>query len=123
LGYGHKLASAVSNAGGLGLIGAGSIPKYCVNTFRNVKKETSKPLVNVPMLYPNIEEIMKIIVEEGENRFTSGNPKTWTPYLKRKNGITAALKQQMHLTRYAIVAKGHNGRDETTTFTLMVKSK
>jgi hypothetical protein len=46
------------------------------------------------MLYPNIEEIMKIIVEEGENRFTSGNPKTWTPYLKRKNGITVALKQQ-----------------------------
>jgi enoyl-[acyl-carrier protein] reductase II len=68
---GHKLASAVSNAGGLGLIGWDlCIPKYCVNTFRNVK-ETSKPLVNVPMLYPNIEEIMKIIVEEGENRFTS----------------------------------------------------
>jgi enoyl-[acyl-carrier protein] reductase II len=83
---GYKLASAVSNAGGLGLIGAGSMyPEYSEN-IQNVKKATTKPFgVNVPMLYPNIEEIMKIIVDEGVKIvFTSaGNPKIWTSYLKR----------------------------------------
>lgn len=138
---GHKLASAVSNAGGLGLIGAGSMyPEVLREHIQKCKKETSKPFgVNVPMLYPNIEEIMKIIVEEGvEIVFTSaGNPKTWTPYLK-ENGITVvhvvsstlfALKAQ-NAGVDAIVAEGfeaggHNGRDETTTFTLipMVKEQ
>jgi enoyl-[acyl-carrier protein] reductase II len=138
---GHKLASAVSNAGGLGLIGAGSMyPEVLREHIQNCKKETTKPFgVNVPMLYPNIEEIMKIIVEEGVKIvFTSaGNPKTWTPYLK-ENGITVvhvvsstlfALKAQ-NAGVDAIVAEGfeaggHNGRDETTTFTLipMVKEQ
>ena len=88
---GYKLASAVSNAGGLGLIGAGSMyPEVLREHIRKCQKATSKPFgVNVPMLYPNVEEILKIIVEEGVKIvFTSaGNPKTWTPYLK-ENGLT-----------------------------------
>ena len=88
---GWKLASAVSNAGGLGLIGAGSMyPEVLREHIQKCKKATTKPFgVNVPMLYPNVEEILKIIVEEGVKIvFTSaGNPKTWTPYLKQ-NGIT-----------------------------------
>lgn len=138
---GYKLASAVSNAGGLGIIGAGSMyPEVLRVHIQKCKKATSKPFgVNVPMLYPNIEEIMKIIVEEGVKIvFTSaGNPKTWTPFLKEK-GITVvhvvsstvfALKAQ-EAGVDAIVAEGfeaggHNGRDETTTFTLipMVREK
>jgi enoyl-[acyl-carrier protein] reductase II len=138
---GYKLASAVSNAGGLGLIGAGSMyPEVLREHIQKCKKATSKPFgVNVPMLYPNIEEIMKIIVEEGVKVvFTSaGNPKTWTSYLK-ENGITVvhvvsssvfALKAQ-DAGVDAVVAEGfeaggHNGREETTTLTLipMVKEK
>ncbi|MDI5949292.1 NAD(P)H-dependent flavin oxidoreductase [Flavobacterium yafengii] len=138
---GYKLASAVSNAGGLGLIGAGSMyPEVLREHIQKCKKATSKPFgVNVPMLYPNIEEIMKIIVDEGVKIvFTSaGNPKTWTPYLK-ENGITVvhvvsssvfAIKAQ-DAGVDAIVAEGfeaggHNGREETTTLTLipMVKEK
>jgi enoyl-[acyl-carrier protein] reductase II len=138
---GYKLASAVSNAGGLGLIGAGSMyPVILREHIQKCKKATDKPFgVNVPMLYPNIEEIMKIIVEEGVKIvFTSaGNPKTWTPFLK-ENGITVvhvvsssvfALKAQ-EAGVDAVVAEGfeaggHNGREETTTFTLipMVKDK
>jgi enoyl-[acyl-carrier protein] reductase II len=138
---GHKLASAVSNAGGLGLIGAGSMyPEVLREHIQKCKKTTNKPFgVNVPMLYPNIEEIMKIIVEEGVKIvFTSaGNPKTWTSFLKDK-GITVvhvvsssvfALKAQ-EAGVDAVVAEGfeaggHNGREETTTFTLipMVKEK
>ncbi|MFV8346612.1 NAD(P)H-dependent flavin oxidoreductase [Flavobacterium sp. ZB4P13] len=138
---GYKLASAVSNAGGLGLIGAGSMyPEILREHIQKCKKATSKPFgVNVPMLYPNIEEIMKIIVDEGVKIvFTSaGNPKTWTPYLK-ENGITVvhvvsssvfALKAQ-NAGVDAVVAEGfeaggHNGREETTTLTLipMVKEK
>ena len=138
---GYKLASAVSNAGGLGLIGAGSMyPNVLREHIQKCKKATSKPFgVNVPMLYPNIEEIMKIIVAEGVKIvFTSaGNPKTWTPYLK-ENGITVvhvvsssvfALKAQ-DAGVDAIVAEGfeaggHNGREETTTLTLIpvVKEK
>lgn len=138
---GYKLASAVSNAGGLGLIGAGSMyPEVLREHIQKCKKATSKPFgVNVPMLYPNIEEIMKIIVEEGVKIvFTSaGNPKTWTSYLK-ENGITVvhvvsssifALKAQ-EAGVDAIVAEGfeaggHNGREETTTLTLIpiVKEK
>ena len=138
---GYKLASAVSNAGGLGLIGAGSMyPEVLREHIQKCKKATSKPFgVNVPMLYPNIEEIMKIIVDEGVKIvFTSaGNPKTWTSHLK-ENGITGvhvvsssvfALKAQ-DAGVDAIVAEGfeaggHNGREETTTLTLipMVKEK
>ena len=138
---GYKLASAVSNAGGLGLIGAGSMyPEVLREHIQKCKKATDKPFgVNVPMLYPNIEEIMKIIVDEGVKIvFTSaGNPKTWTPFLK-ENGITVvhvvsssvfALKAQ-DAGVDAVVAEGfeaggHNGREETTTFTLipMVKDK
>lgn len=138
---GYKLASAVSNAGGLGLIGAGSMyPEVLREHIQKCKKATDKPFgVNVPMLYPNIEEIMKIIIEEGVKIvFTSaGNPKTWTSFLKEK-GITVvhvvsssvfALKAQ-DAGVDAVVAEGfeaggHNGREETTTFTLisMVKEK
>ncbi|TDE01656.1 NAD(P)H-dependent flavin oxidoreductase [Flavobacterium sandaracinum] len=138
---GYKLASAVSNAGGLGLIGAGSMyPDVLREHIQKCKKATSKPFgVNVPMLYPNIEEIMKIVVEEGVRIvFTSaGNPKTWTSFLKQ-NGVTVvhvvsssvfALKAQ-DAGVDAIVAEGfeaggHNGREETTTLTLipMVKEK
>ncbi|MDR6843658.1 nitronate monooxygenase [Flavobacterium granuli] len=138
---GYKLASAVSNAGGLGLIGAGSMyPEVLREHIQKCKKATDKPFgVNVPMLYPNIEEIIKIIVDEGVKIvFTSaGNPKTWTSFLK-ENGITVvhvvsssvfALKAQ-DAGVDAVVAEGfeaggHNGREETTTFTLipMVKDK
>lgn len=132
---GYKLASAVSNAGGLGLIGAGSMyPEVLREHIRKCKKATSNPFgVNVPMLYPNIEEIMQIIVDEGVKIvFTSaGNPKTWTSFLKEK-GITVvhvvssskfALKAQ-EAGVDAVVAEGfeaggHNGREETTTLTLI----
>ncbi|AWH86177.1 nitronate monooxygenase [Flavobacterium album] len=138
---GYKLASAVSNAGGLGVIGAGSMyPEVLREHIQKCKKATDKPFsVNVPMLYPNIEEIMNIIVEEGVKIvFTSaGNPKTWTGFLKEK-GITVvhvvssvkfALKSQ-EAGVDAVVAEGfeaggHNGREETTTLALipMVKEK
>ena len=132
---GYKLASAVSNAGGLGLIGAGSMyPEVLREHIQKCKKATDKPFgVNVPMLYPNIEEIMQIIKDEGVKIvFTSaGNPKTWTSFLK-ENGITVvhvvssskfALKAQ-EAGVDAIVAEGfeaggHNGREETTTLTLI----
>jgi len=132
---GYKLASAVSNSGGLGLIGAGSMyPEVLREHIQKCKKATNKPFgVNVPMLYPNIEEIISIIVEEGVKIvFTSaGNPKTWTAFLKEK-GITVvhvvssskfALKAQ-EAGVDAVVAEGfeaggHNGREETTTLTLI----
>ncbi len=132
---GYKLASAVSNAGGLGLIGAGSMyPEVLREHIQKCQKATTKPFgVNVPMLYPNIEEIMQIIVDEGVKIvFTSaGNPKTWTSFLKEK-GITVvhvvssskfALKAQ-EAGVDAVVAEGfeaggHNGREETTTLTLI----
>jgi enoyl-[acyl-carrier protein] reductase II len=138
---GYKLASAVSNAGGLGLIGAGSMyPEVLREHIQKCKKATDKPFgVNIPMLYPNIEEIMNIVVDEGVKIvFTSaGNPKTWTSFLKER-GITVvhvvsssvfALKAQ-DAGVDAVVAEGfeaggHNGREETTTLTLipMVKEK
>ena len=138
---GYKLASAVSNSGGLGIIGAGSMyPEVLREHVQKCKKATDKPFaVNVPMLYPQIKEIIDIIVEEGVKIvFTSaGNPKTWTSFLKEK-GITVvhvvssvkfALKAQ-EAGVDAVVAEGfeaggHNGREETTTFTLipMVKEK
>jgi len=138
---GYKLASAVSNAGGLGLIGAGSMyPEVLREHIQKCKKATDKPFgVNVPMLYPNLEEIMQILVEEGVKIvFTSaGNPKTWTPFLKENNMTVVhvvssskfALKAQ-DAGVDAVVAEGfeaggHNGRDETTTLTLipMVREK
>ncbi|WP_300570897.1 nitronate monooxygenase [Flavobacterium sp.] len=138
---GYKLASAVSNAGGLGLIGAGSMyPDVLREHIQKCKKATDKPFgVNVPMLYPNIEEIINIIVEEGVKIvfMSAGNPKTWTSFLKEK-GITVvhvvssskfALKAQ-EAGVDAVVAEGfeaggHNGREETTTLTLipMVKEQ
>src|SRR5690554_6421188 len=88
---GWKLASAVSNAGGLGIIGSGSMyPEVLREHIQKCKKATDKPFaVNVPMLYPDLEKIMDIIVEEGVKIvFTSaGNPKTYTSFLKGK-GIT-----------------------------------
>ncbi|NBW27812.1 MAG: nitronate monooxygenase [Flavobacteriaceae bacterium] len=132
---GYKLASAVSNAGGLGLIGAGSMyPDVLREHIQKCKLATEKPFgVNVPMLYPNIEEIITIIIEEGVKIvFTSaGNPSTWTSILKQ-NGITVvhvvssskfALKAQ-EAGVDAVVAEGfeaggHNGREETTTLTLI----
>jgi enoyl-[acyl-carrier protein] reductase II len=138
---GWKLASAVSNAGGLGLIGSGSMyPEVLREHIQKCKKATDKPFgVNVPMLYPQIEEIMDIIVEEGVKIvFTSaGNPKTWTSFLKDK-GITVvhvvssvkfALKSEAAGVDAVVCegfeAGGHNGREETTTFTLipMVKEQ
>ena len=138
---GYKLTSAVSNAGGLGLIGAGSMyPEVLREHIQKCKKATDKPFgVNIPMLYPNIEEIMNIVVEEGVKIvFTSaGNPKTWTSFLKSKGIIVVhvvsssvfALKAQ-EAGVDAVVAEGfeaggHNGREETTTLTLipMVKEK
>ena len=132
---GWKLASAVSNCGGLGLIGAGSMyPDILRENIQKCKAATDKPFgVNVPMLYPNIEEIIQIILEEGVKIvFTSaGNPKTYTETLK-KEGLTVA--HVVSSTKFAmkceeagvdaIVAEGfeaggHNGRDETTTFCLI----
>ncbi|WP_299107549.1 nitronate monooxygenase [uncultured Winogradskyella sp.] len=138
---GWKLASAASNSGILGLIGAGSMyPNVLREHIQKCKAATDQPFgVNVPMLYPNVQEIMDIIVEEGVKVvFTSaGNPKTWTKWLQEK-GITVvhvvssvkfALKAQ-DAGVDAIVAEGfeaggHNGRDETTTLTLipMVKEQ
>jgi len=138
---GWKLASAVSNAGGLGLIGSGSMyPDVLREHIQKCKKATNKPFgVNVPMLYPQISELMNIIVEEGiKIVFTSaGNPKTWTSFLKEK-GITVvhvvssvkfALKAESAGVDAVVCegfeAGGHNGREESTTFTLipMVKEQ
>lgn len=132
---GWELASAVSNAGGLGLIGSGSMyPDVLREHIQKCRQATDKPFgVNVPLLYPNIEDHMRIIMEE-EVRivFTSaGNPKTWTQPLKEK-GITVvhvvsnvkfAIKCQ-EAGVDAIVAEGfeaggHNGREETTTMVLI----
>ena len=132
---GWRLASAVSNAGGLGLIGAGSMhPETLKEHIIKCKAATAKPFgVNVPLLYPEIDKLMEIIVAESVKIvFTSaGNPKTWTSQLKAK-GITVvhvvssvkfALKAE-EAGVDAIVAEGfeaggHNGREETTTFCLI----
>ncbi len=132
---GWRLAAAVSNAGGLGLIGAGSMyPDVLREHIRQCKAATNKPFgVNVPLLYPNIEEIMNIIAEEQVPIvFTSaGNPKTWTSTLKAKgikvvhvvSSAKFALKCQ-DAGCDAVVAEGfeaggHNGREETTTLCLI----
>lgn len=132
---GWRLASAVANAGGLGLLGAGSMyPEVLREHIQKCQAATDKPFgVNVPMLYPDIEKLMEIIVEEGVKVvFTSaGNPKTWTSFLKEK-GITVVhvvssvkfAKKAAEAGVDAVVAEGfeaggHNGRDETTTMTLI----
>lgn len=138
---GWKLASAVSNAGGLGIIGAGSMyPDVLQEHITKCKRATSKPFgVNIPMLYPNIDEIIEIVIKEKIPIVctSAGNPKIYTSRLKH-HGITVvhvvssvkfALKAQ-DAGVDAVVAEGfeaggHNGRDETTTFTLipMVKQQ
>ncbi|RZT93250.1 enoyl-[acyl-carrier protein] reductase II [Ancylomarina subtilis] len=132
---GWKLATAVSNAGGLGLIGAGSMhPDTFQEHIQKAKAACKKPFgVNVPLLYPEMDKIMDIIVKEGiKIVFTSaGSPKKWTPFLK-KHGITV-----VHVVSSAFFAKkcedagvdaivaegfeagGHNGREETTTLALI----
>ena len=132
---GWRLASAVSNAGGLGLIGAGSMhPETLREHIRKCRVATKFPFgVNIPLMYPQIEEIMNIVVEEGVKIvFTSaGNPKTWTGWLKER-GITVI--HVVSSSRFAVKceeagvdavvaegfeAGGHNGREETTTFCLI----
>ena len=130
-----ELASAVSNAGGLGIIGAGSMyPEVLREHIVKCKKNTKKPFgVNVPLLYPDIDKIMEIIVNEGvEIVFTSaGNPKAWTSFLKDKgikvahvvSSLKFALKAQESgvdaIVAEGFEAGGHNGRDETTTLCLI----
>jgi len=132
---GWKLATAVSNAGGLGIIGAGSMyPEVFRQHVQKCRAHTNKPFaVNVPLLYANIKEIFDIIVEEQVKIvFTSaGNPATWTSFLK-EHGITVvhviantkfALKAQAAgvdaIVAEGFEAGGHNGREETTTFCLI----
>ena len=137
---GWRLAAAVSNSGGLGLIGAGSMyPDILREHIQKCKRATGKSFgVNVPLFYPQLAEIMSIIIEEKVPIvFTSaGSPKLWTPFLKKNNirvvhvvsSVKFAIKSQ-DAGVDAIVAEGfeaggHNGREETTTFTLipMVKA-
>jgi enoyl-[acyl-carrier protein] reductase II len=132
---GWRLASAVSNAGALGLIGSGSMyPDVLREHIQKCKAATSKPFgVNVPLLYPDIDKHIQVIIEEGVNIvFTSaGNPKTWTGVLKEK-GITVV--HVVSSSKFAIKAEeagcdavvaegfeagGHNGREETTTMVLV----
>lgn len=136
---GWRLASAVSNHGGLGLIGAGSMyPDILRENIQKCKAATDQPFgVNVPMLYPNLEEIIKIILEEGVKIvFTSaGNPKTYTEILQKEGlkvgHVVSSTKFAMKCEDAgvdAIVAEGfeaggHNGRDETTTFALIPNVK
>jgi len=132
---GWKLASASSNAGILGLIGAGSMyPNTLREHIKKCKLATKNPFgVNVPLLYPNIKRIMEIIVEENVKIvFTSaGNPNKWTSWLKKNGVIVVHVVSSLKFAEKAanagvdaIVAEGfeaggHNGREETTTFTLV----
>ncbi|MCF6366044.1 MAG: nitronate monooxygenase [Bacteroidales bacterium] len=132
---GWELVSAVSNAGGLGLIGAGSMyPDVLREHIQKTKKATNKPFgVNVPLLYPQTEEIMQIIIDEGVKIvFTSaGNPKTWTKHLQDYGIKVAHVVANSKFAQKAdeagvdaIVAEGfeaggHNGREETTTLVLI----
>jgi len=132
---GWRLASAVSNAGGLGIIGAGSMyPEVLRTHIQKCKNATDKPFgVNIPLLYPNIQEIIDIVIEEQVKIVFSsaGNPATWTQILKEKGiivvhviaNIKFALKAE-EAGVDAIVAEGfeaggHNGREETTTICLV----
>jgi enoyl-[acyl-carrier protein] reductase II len=132
---GWRLASAVSNAGGLGLLGAGSMyPEVLREHILKCKKATDKPFgVNIPLLYPDIDKLMEIIVEEKVTIvFTAaGNPKLWTEFLKTNGCIVVhvissvkfALKAQAcgvdAIVAEGFEAGGHNGREETTTMTLI----
>lgn len=132
---GWRLASAVSNAGGLGLLGAGSMyPEVLREHIRKCRAATDKPFgVNVPLMYPQIEQLMNIIVEEGVKIvFTSaGNPMTWTGWLKERDVTVAHVVSSSRFAMKceeagvdAVVAEGfeaggHNGREETTTFCLI----
>lgn len=132
---GWRLASAVSNAGGLGLLGAGSMyPEVLREHIRKCRMATDKPFgVNVPLMYPQIEQLMNIIVEEGVKIvFTSaGNPMTWTGWLKERDVTVAHVVSSSRFAMKceeagvdAVVAEGfeaggHNGREETTTFCLI----
>lgn len=132
---GWELASAVSNAGGLGLIGSGSMyPDILRDQIQKCKAATDKPFgVNVPLLYPNVQDHLNIIVEEGVKIvFTSaGNPKTYTSFLKEKGIIVVHVVSAVKFAKKceeagvdAIVAEGfeaggHNGREETTTMVLI----
>lgn len=132
---GWRLASAVSNAGGLGLIGAGSMhPDVLREHIQKCKEATDKPFgVNVPLMYPEIEKVMDILMEEGVKIvFTSaGNPKTWTSHLKEQGMKVVHVVSSSKFARKceeagvdAIVAEGfeaggHNGREETTTMCLI----
>lgn len=132
---GWRLASAVSNAGGLGLIGAGSMhPETLREHIGKCRAATAKPFgVNIPLMYPQIEEIMKMVVDEGVGIvFTSaGNPKTWTGWLKERGvkvvHVVSSSRFAMKCEEAgvdAIVAEGfeaggHNGREETTTLCLI----
>ena len=132
---GWRLASAVSNAGGLGLIGSGSMyPDVLQEHIRKCKQATDHPFgVNVPLLYPDIDQLIRIVLDEGVKIvFTSaGNPKTWTPLLKEA-GVTVvhvvsssafALKSEAAgvdaVVAEGFEAGGHNGREETTTMVLI----
>ena len=132
---GWRLASAVSNAGGLGLLGAGSMyPEVLREHIQKCKKATDKPFgVNVPLLYPDIDQLMEVIVEEKVSLvFTAaGNPKLWTAHLKSHgctvvhvvSSVKFALKAQAcgvdAIVAEGFEAGGHNGREETTTLTLI----
>lgn len=132
---GWKLASTVSNAGGLGVIGAGSMyPEVLKEHIEKCQNATDKPFgVNVPMLYPDIDKIMQIIIDKNVKIvFTSaGNPKTYTSFLKSYgiivvhvvSSVKFALKSQEAgvdaVVTEGFEAGGHNGREETTTFTLI----
>jgi enoyl-[acyl-carrier protein] reductase II len=132
---GWRLASAVSNAGGLGLLGAGSMtPEVLEEQIRKCKAATRMPFgINVPLLYPHVDKQFEVIVREGVRIvFTSaGNPAEWTPKLKQ-HGITvvhvvanvrSAIKCEQSgvdaIVAEGFEAGGHNGREETTTFTLI----
>lgn len=132
---GWRLAAAVSNAGGLGVIGAGSMyPAVLKEHIQKCKQATNFPFaVNVPLLYPNVKEIMDILLEEGVNIVitSAGNPATWTPFLKEKGitvvhviankkfAIKAAQAGVDAVVAEGFEAGGHNGREETTTLCLV----
>jgi len=132
---GWRLASAVSQAGGLGLIGAGSMyPEVLREHIRKCKQATSKPFgVNIPLLYPEIEKLMTVVDDEDVRIvFTSaGNPDLWTGFLKERNVCVVHVVSSVKFAKKAqqagvdaVVAEGfeaggHNGREETTTFVLL----
>ena len=132
---GHKLVCAVSNAGGLGLLGSGSMyPEMLAYHINKCQENTQKPFgVNIPLLYPDIESLIKVVVDSKiKIVFTSaGNPNTWTSFLKSKgikvvhvvSSLKFALKAQQAgvdaIVAEGFEAGGHNGREENSTFTLI----